>query len=245
MKTNLLLSLFISCLLMSCNPEEVIPLPEFSLVDDYYLVGEPLQFSHVSQETNYQWDFGNGETSNLREPFPISYAQPGIYTITLTIGPSAQARVVQQEVRVGHRRIYEVQLLSFIENHWLHGGSALDPFQGNADIYWEALQYNAEINDYDLLYRSEVTADVGQGNLPLTWETESFPFSAIIRFYDQKDGRIIATTNFASIVGRDFSKEEEEGFRLFQRGATVHSEPGQPVPMFSRVLVNDRVEFPF
>ncbi|KEO75454.1 PKD domain-containing protein [Anditalea andensis] len=113
MKAYLLLSLFFICLLFSCNPEETLPLPEFSLQDDYYLIGVFLTFNNVSQETNYQWDFGNGQTSDLREPY-IAYTEPGLHTITLTGGSTAQARVLQQEVKIGHCKIYEIHLFSFI-----------------------------------------------------------------------------------------------------------------------------------
>lgn len=42
----------------------------------------------------YQWDFGNGQTSSLQNPLPVTYA-PGSYTVTLTVtnGPCAYQSV--------------------------------------------------------------------------------------------------------------------------------------------------------
>jgi hypothetical protein len=248
MKHSLLLSFLILTFISACNTEETPPMPEFVLQDEYYIVGEPLRFTHVSQETNYHWDFGNGQTSNLREPSNISYDEPGIYTITLTIGPSPQARVVQQEVSIGKFMYYEVQLLNFVENHWLQGGDMRDPLQGSADVFYRVLEYDHENEDelYKTLYQSEVIPDVEQGDLPLTWEMEnSYPTTALIHFYDQKDGRIIATTQFAQFEDRDFSKEKKEGFTLFSRGGTTYPDPrGEGVPVYSRVLAKYKVEFP-
>lgn len=36
------------------------------------------------QMTTYQWDFGNGESSTLQNPPPVTYSSPGIYPVTLT-----------------------------------------------------------------------------------------------------------------------------------------------------------------
>lgn len=35
--------------------------------------------------TSYLWDFGNGQTSNRRDPLPVRYTVPGSYTVSLTI----------------------------------------------------------------------------------------------------------------------------------------------------------------
>ncbi|WP_291726276.1 PKD domain-containing protein [Bernardetia sp.] len=43
-------------------------------------------FQDASQNAlSWSWDFGNGQTSTLQNPPSISYAQQGIYTVTLTI----------------------------------------------------------------------------------------------------------------------------------------------------------------
>lgn len=34
--------------------------------------------------TAYHWDFGNGVTSDLENPAPVHYEEPGLYTVTLT-----------------------------------------------------------------------------------------------------------------------------------------------------------------
>ncbi|WP_143962004.1 PKD domain-containing protein [Litoribacter populi] len=246
MKPSLLLSFLIIFLISGCNPEETPSAPEFTLQDEYFTVGEAIRFAHVSQETNYQWDFGNGQTSNLREP-SISYDEPGIYTISLTIGPSAQERVVQQDVRIGQFMIYEVQLLNFLENHWLQGGNITDPRQGSADVFYRIVEYDHDNEEekYKIHYQSEVTPNVEQNDLPLTWETESFPLTKIIHFYDHKDGRIIATNEFATSDEWVFNKEDKEGSILYSRGGTIYPEPGsEGIPMFSRVQVKFRVEFP-
>jgi gliding motility-associated-like protein len=40
--------------------------------------------------TNFFWDFGNGESSELRDPDPVSYNVPAPYTVTLLFGSSIE-----------------------------------------------------------------------------------------------------------------------------------------------------------
>ena len=51
---------------------------------------------------NYAWDFGNGETSNLRDPNPVTYTQNGTYTIRLTVSQAGScSREFTRNVVIG------------------------------------------------------------------------------------------------------------------------------------------------
>ncbi|MBL3654989.1 PKD domain-containing protein [Fulvivirga sediminis] len=60
------------------------PVPAFQVNDD--CVGTPMQFSNQSEGniTNYHWDFGNGYTSSLENPF-FEYGDPGTFDVTLNV----------------------------------------------------------------------------------------------------------------------------------------------------------------
>lgn len=55
------------------------------------LPGQPIAFTDLSTglPTSWSWNFGNGTTSNLKNPV-ISYANPGIYNVSLTVTTAHQ-----------------------------------------------------------------------------------------------------------------------------------------------------------
>jgi PKD repeat protein len=61
----------------------------------YPEAGEPVQFTDSSKDQviSWEWDFGDGKTSNVRNP-RYSFSKPGFYIVTLTLGsPSGKRRV--------------------------------------------------------------------------------------------------------------------------------------------------------
>ncbi len=50
--------------------------------------------------TSWSWNFGNGQTSTLENPWAVNYLLPGNYTITLTVTNGTQSDVATQVIQV-------------------------------------------------------------------------------------------------------------------------------------------------
>lgn len=99
----------------------------------------------VAGAAAYHWDFGNGLTFNQQDPGAITYEDPGLYTISLTITPAA-----------GQREMKEITILSIPGNWW-------EIFDNVPDLY--ALVYDAEGN---FMFRSNtVTKNPSTGPVQL------------------------------------------------------------------------------
>lgn len=70
-------------------------------------VGTPFNFTDSSTSygniSNWYWDFGDGTTSNLKDPPPHAYEQPGVYTVTLNVrgGDGCLSDTFAQTLTVG------------------------------------------------------------------------------------------------------------------------------------------------
>ena len=68
--------------------EDFIPIANFTVNNSQPIAGEGIEFSYTGTEGNglitYLWDFGNEETSDMRNPEYV-YDFAGIYNITLTV----------------------------------------------------------------------------------------------------------------------------------------------------------------
>ena len=61
-----------------------IPVASFTVNDNQICQNYCLTFANTSSDaTNYFWDFGNGNSSNLENPQPLCFNLPGQYVITL------------------------------------------------------------------------------------------------------------------------------------------------------------------
>jgi PKD repeat protein len=60
--------------------------------------------------TNYLWDFGNGQTSNLQNPTPFRYAAVGTYTISLSVSYGACSNKFTQTVKIEDSKVYNVTI---------------------------------------------------------------------------------------------------------------------------------------
>ncbi len=67
----------------------------------YPEAGEPVQFTDSSKDQviSWEWDFGDGKTSALRNP-RHSYSKPGFYSVTLTTGGSFGEKRVRRTIGV-------------------------------------------------------------------------------------------------------------------------------------------------
>ena len=60
----------------------------------------------VDSITSYFWDFGNGQTSTLKDPAPVVYTQPGIYTPSLKLNNLSGAVISKTNILSVHRTVY-------------------------------------------------------------------------------------------------------------------------------------------
>jgi gliding motility-associated-like protein len=68
-----------------------LPQPSFNVSNPPCSLPASVNISNVlpSSGVNYQWNFGNGQTSNLQNPNAINYSSEGSYTIQLTVTNSS------------------------------------------------------------------------------------------------------------------------------------------------------------
>jgi PKD repeat protein len=247
LKLNFLLLLPISAFLFACNKEEpaVAPTPDFSIAEEFYAIEEPIQLTNESSTAaTYKWDFGNGTTSTERQPQPITYSQPGNYTIKLTTSYLLNRKMVEttveKAVKIGQYFAYEVQLLSYVENYMLEGGSHAGPSEGNPDVYLKILSH-----DDGVLYQSEVRPGITRADLPLSWPVDRIAlgkhknYTPLIQFYDHnedKEDRLIAHSIVAGgSMADQFDRVKNEGRYAHQRGTDDWG---------SHVVVKYRIELP-
>lgn len=79
-------------------PKVVKPVADFA----YSLkVGLCVEFEDrtLNNVTSYEWDFGDGKTSKLKNPFHV-YASPGNYVVTLTVTNAAGSDTVSKGINV-------------------------------------------------------------------------------------------------------------------------------------------------
>ncbi len=76
------------------------PVAGFSVPSSQVTVNQPLQFTDLNTTaTGWTWDFGDGNTSTLRNPQHI-FTQTGLYTVTFTASDGVCQIVTRQQVRV-------------------------------------------------------------------------------------------------------------------------------------------------
>src|SRR5690554_639942 len=91
MKKNIPIMLLISVIVLSCednNNETITEEPEacFTSSTINAKVGETIEFYNCTKNaTLFRWDFGDGETSNLREP-KHTFLKRGVYEVKLIAG---------------------------------------------------------------------------------------------------------------------------------------------------------------
>ena len=128
----LLLYIFLS----SCedNPVEPAPKPSFE-VEGSMICNAQITFKNTSGSWDYyEWNFGDGTSSDEKNPPPKSYSKPGMYSVTLTTynasDPSkkrmASKMLDLQPTRVDIKKI--VVLMWDVGRNWDIGG-------GKPDVY--------------------------------------------------------------------------------------------------------------
>lgn len=129
--------LVLSVFFFACESSDPAPIALVRFSADKTLVeaGEPVSFNNQSQHASrYEWDFGNGESATIQKP-TATYAQPGLYTVTLTAynadnEPSSR----QMQIKVGKRYLshFVVKSIDMVDQ----AGEAWDFDGSGADVYF-------------------------------------------------------------------------------------------------------------
>lgn len=87
-----------------------LPVMSFAQVNAYFTVSTnsgclPVMVSITNQSTGsgtltYSWNFGNGQTSTLQNPWSVNYLAAGTYTITLTVSNGTETSTFTQTIKV-------------------------------------------------------------------------------------------------------------------------------------------------
>ncbi|MBY5956844.1 PKD domain-containing protein [Membranicola marinus] len=94
-KTQWLIVVFLIPLVFSCNKEESRPTFPLSAEIFHSADGKQVAFSGLTHSAvSWHWDFGDGNTSNEKDPVHI-YDQGGYYLVTLTASDASGASVTK------------------------------------------------------------------------------------------------------------------------------------------------------
>ncbi|MGM0582492.1 MAG: PKD domain-containing protein [Bacteroidota bacterium] len=98
---------------------EIIEGPQVDFSFDSNCLGESIQFSNLSTGgniTDYQWDFGNGETSTAENP-QMTYNNPGTYDVSLTVSNSSGCEnTATQNIQIFETIVDSIMATEAIEN---------------------------------------------------------------------------------------------------------------------------------
>jgi PKD repeat protein len=184
--------------------------PDRLLVNDVFTLGEV-----TSGGAGYLWDFGNGQTST--EKFPrVSYMNPGVYTVSLTVISTGQGRnSFQRKVSVGQYEAFRIDLLE-----------VNDAFRDlDMDMYFTVNQIQSPrwgdwiVPEEKEIYRSEVISGFNSNSLPLSFNFEGIPLGGygysfegnpVVRFFNAQTDEVIAANGF-SIRGQHFGWKHQFG----------------------------------
>lgn len=182
---NLGIYLFISTLIFSVSsckkdsnsPSGNLPVADFTFspANGY----KPLKVSFQNKSTNasnYEWDFGNGEVSNLQNP-TTTYVNDGVYTITLKVTNEDGTDKITKTVTVKNPPtsvlITKVEIVDFPETK--DGGDNWDSSLSGSypDVYFEITDKDGtSVYTHDKVDRKENLRKV---DLPVSWEkTDGF-----------------------------------------------------------------------
>lgn len=93
--------LILTLLFISCSEEQKVDLPTSAIIH-YSIVDKQVAFTALTHNANsYAWDFGDGETSDEKDPVHV-YAGGGYYTAILTVsgGTGTVTKTVELAVAI-------------------------------------------------------------------------------------------------------------------------------------------------
>jgi len=160
-------------LFVSCNTDSEFRKlnSEFSVSNSLLMVGEILDLKNFSDSVavNYQWDFGDGSSSEKRNPIHY-YTTPGQYNIQLEVSDNAgNTNSFRHEVRVGDRYIYEIELLNVSEYKYFNQTEFWDEDSVGIQVLPDVFFQITGFNDNTVIFETETVYNVSQVNLPISF----------------------------------------------------------------------------
>lgn len=108
--------------------------------EDYLNPRYPIQFRNCSERADeYEWDFGDGQTSDLEEP-SHTYLYPGSYEIKLTATKGKQINVLTKTLDLDYAFIDKIRIVSISPTK--PNGDPWDPDGTGADVRIHARDIN-------------------------------------------------------------------------------------------------------
>jgi len=127
--------------------------------------------------TSFSWTFGDGSTSNLRDPVH-TYAQPGTYNVQLTVTSGAGTTTVTKPVKVGIAPLsiagplnactkpanYSINAVPGVSYTWqINGGTAATTTGSNVDVAWGTNGGTVQVTAMDPATGCQATASLPVG----------------------------------------------------------------------------------
>lgn len=167
---------FAGCTIDKVEPDDSTPVSDFEMEADNGMnapssIQFQASFSTSILESEYHWDFGNGDTST-GYLVNYTYYKPGNYTVSLSVkGPEGSSQT-SKEITIGE---LDVQL-SFLEGTWsivrqevtMPGSST--PIITEREMNWETLDYssNGRYNRLSLVWVEKESGACSVSNNILT-----------------------------------------------------------------------------
>jgi len=173
MKTTFIFLSFLF-LFANCNKEnEYRKLKsEFAIGDTLLMVGEFLDLKNGSDSINvsYNWDFGDGFSSDIRKPVHY-YTTPGVYNIQLKVSDNfGNVESIAHKIKVGERYIYEIEIVILNEHKYFSIADYWDQdsigINALPDTYFVITGYNNDTS----LYETKTIYNVSQTKLPIIFQ---------------------------------------------------------------------------
>lgn len=151
---------FVSCNVLNEEPEPVVSACFTTSVDEGK-VGETIEFSNCSEEaTSFTWDFGDGNTSTVREP-THTYDEAGNYEIILFAGNDLNADGVlntADDAKSVSKKLEVIPNIKSIEltikdaSSWTLENSSLDLVEGAvAELFASQEAFDADTPTYTVM----------------------------------------------------------------------------------------------
>lgn len=201
-------------LLIACTEETENPIIEadFELATKFPKIFNHVEFDNLPDGSlSYEWDFGNGTTSNEKYPELVIFKEPKTYSVSLTttsLGGTKSA--ITKEIAIG---AYYIKNLTIIPEPGLQ-----EKIQDAAKVKMVILQRK----DSELVPVFEKLIFESSENLnsPKTVAVENVSFGGwarsylgypIIRLVDENSGEVLVDTEYANLGKFQFKSEENSG----------------------------------
>ncbi|MBS9523595.1 PKD domain-containing protein [Litoribacter alkaliphilus] len=212
--TSLILS---AAILVACNREDDTPVIQanFDVENEFLAIDHDLQFSQIpTRAVQYNWDFGDGQTSSEQNPSGISYENPGNYSITLTtMSEGGSSSSFQKDVQVGRFHAYEITVEQF-------SPGTIE----STDSPFEAIIQVISVNDgnQEVIFESEPQEDISEESLPFTFDVNELALGGnglpiydnpLIHLRNNTSQELIAASGYlySSTVSNSYDFESNEG----------------------------------